>query len=164
MKIGDTVSVIDEDLSGEITSVHGNTVVIRDEFGFTHKIQKSKIVERNASLYENVSNVEKSIHEKSVSKKHNRNHKVVDLHFENLVENPKDYESFERLLIQKDALIAAFDFCRENNLKKLEIIHGIGDGVLQNMVHDFLVGQTDIEFDDHDFFYHQRGSVLVKFR
>ena len=55
-------------------------------------------------------------------------------------------------------------FCRANNLKKLEIIHGIGDGVLQRMVHDYLVGQTNLEFDDHDFFYHQRGSVMVTLR
>ncbi|MGZ5273790.1 MAG: hypothetical protein ACXWCA_05710 [Kaistella sp.] len=43
-------------------------------------------------------------------------------------------------------------------------MHGIGDGVLQRMVHDYLVGQTNLEFDDHDFFYHQRGSVMVTLR
>lgn len=164
MKIGDKVSVIDEDLSGEITSVHPNKIVFRDEFGFTHQYPKEKLVQRNASIYENIQSVQKEEPKKNTSKKHNRNHKVVDLHFENLVKNPNDFDSFERLLKQKEELISAFDFCRENNLKKLEIVHGIGDGVVQNMVHDFLSGQTDLEFDDHDFFHHHRGSILIKFR
>ena len=83
---------------------------------------------------------------------------------QNLVKNPADYDAFERIFIQKEKLEETIAFCRNNNLKKLEIIHGIGDGVLQRMVHDYLVGQTNLEFDDDDFFYHQRGSGMVTLR
>lgn len=44
MKIGDKVSVIDEDLKGNITSVHGENIVFRDEFGFTHQYSKHQLV------------------------------------------------------------------------------------------------------------------------
>ena len=37
MKIGDKVSVVDEDLNGIITSVKGNIVVFKDEYGFTYQ-------------------------------------------------------------------------------------------------------------------------------
>jgi hypothetical protein len=40
MKIGDKVSVVDEDLSGVVTSVKGNIVVFKDEYGFTHQYPK----------------------------------------------------------------------------------------------------------------------------
>ena len=164
MKIGDQVSVIDEDLKGTVTSVKGDLVVIKDDHGFTHQYQKSKVVLQITELYDQIKTVHKKETSKSVSKKHNKKHLVLDLHFEKLVKNPQDYDSFERLFIQKEKLIETVDFCRKNNLKKLEIIHGIGDGVLQKMVHDYLVGQTNIEFEESDFFYHSTGNVVVRFR
>ena len=64
---------------------------------------------------------------------------------------------------QSEKLIEKLEYCRSNNMKKLNIIHGIGDGVLQNMVHEVLQGFTGIEYEDHDFFYHSTGNVLVTF-
>lgn len=164
MKIGDLVSAIDENLKGIITSVKGDTVVFKDEHGFTHQFKKNQVVLQNPAIYEEVKAVRKPEITKPVSKKHNRKHLVLDLHFENLVKNPAGYDAFERIFMQKEKLMETLAFCRRNNLKKLEIIHGIGDGVLQKMVYDYLNGQTNIEFDDHDFFYHQRGSVMVTLR
>ena len=164
MKPGDKISVIDDNLKGTITSVHGEVVVFRDEHGFTHKEKREKLVVQDPEIYTQMPTVIKHETARPLSKKHNRKHLVLDLHFENLVNNPGDYDAFERIFIQKEKLEETVAFCRSNNLKKLEIIHGIGDGVLQHMVHDYLVGQTNLEFDDHDFFYHQRGSVVVTLR
>ena len=164
MKIGDQVSVIDEDLKGTVTSVKGDLVVIKDEHGFTHQYQKSKVVLQITELYDQIKTVHKKETSKPVSKKHNKNHWVLDLHFENLVKNPSEYDSFERLFIQKQKLMETVEFCRKNKLKQLEIIHGIGEGVLQKMVYDYLVGQTNIEFEESDFFYHSTGNVVVRFR
>lgn len=164
MKIGEKVSVIDDDLKGIITSVKGETIVFKDEHGFTHQFNKTKLVLQNPSIYENLKPFQKTETSKSISKKHNKKHLVLDLHFENLVKNPNDYDSFNRIFIQKEKLREMMDFCRKNNLKKLEIIHGIGDGILQKMVYDYLLGQTDIEFEDQNLFYHSSGSVMVNFK
>ncbi len=164
MKIGDKVSVIDEDLKGIVTSVKDKTVVFKDEYGFIHQFKKEKLVLQNPSIYENLKPIQKPEIPKPSSKKHNKKHLVLDLHFENLVKNPSDYDAFERLFMQKEKLMETMDFCRKNNLKKLEIIHGIGDGVLQKMVHDYLSGQTNIEFEAENIFYHSSGSVLVDFK
>lgn len=161
MKIGDKVSAVDDNLKGIVTSVKGGMISFEDEHGFTHRFEESKLVMQNPALYDHSPTVLKPEIPKSKSKKHNKKHLVLDLHFENLVKNPADYDAFERLFIQREKLVETVSFCRKNNLKKLEIIHGIGDGVLQKMVHDYLLGQTNIEFDDHDFFYHQTGSVMV---
>lgn len=59
MKIGDKVSVVDEDLSGVVTSVKGNIVVFKDEYGFTHQYPKEKLVPKDADLYENIRIVKK---------------------------------------------------------------------------------------------------------
>lgn len=164
MKTGDKISLIDDSLKGTIISVKGEVVVFKDEHGFTHQEKKEKLVLQDPEIYGQVPTVIKKEISAPRSKKHNRKHMVLDLHFENLVKNPSDYNAFERIFIQKEKLEETIGFCRKNNLKKLEIIHGIGDGVLQRMVHDYLTGQTNLEFDDHDFFYHQRGSVMVTLR
>ncbi len=164
MKIGDKVSVIDDDLEGTVTSVHGETVVFADEHGFTHKLSKEKLVIRNQSLYENIRVEKKYEHNKKLSKKHSKNHMVLDLHFEKLVDNPLAYESFERLFIQKEKLIETLDFCRKNNLKKMEIIHGLGDGTLQKMVYDVLESQIGLDFHNKEILHHQSGSVIVNFK
>ncbi|WOC51313.1 DNA mismatch repair protein [Bergeyella porcorum] len=163
MKIGDSVSVIDEDLSGVITSVHGDTVVFKDEHGFTHRVAVSQIVQRNADWYDNIQKVEKFKEYKPKSKKHQRNHFVLDLHFEKLVDTPLDYDGFERLFIQKEKLLEALAFCRKNRLKKMEIIHGLGDGTLQKMVIDTLESQLGLDFYNKEILHHQSGAIMVEF-
>ncbi len=161
MKIGDKVAVIDEDLSGTVTSVHGKKIVFMDEHGFNHQFSMEKLVLQNPDLYENINVIQKKEKSNPVSKKHKKNALVLDLHFEKLVKNPKEYDGFERLFIQKEKLLETLEFCRKNNLKNLEIIHGIGDGTLQKMVYDVLESQTGLEFHNKEILHHQSGTVFV---
>jgi len=163
MKIGDKVSVVDEDLTGVVTSVNGNIVVFKDDYGFTYQYPKEKLVPKNTDLYENIKVVKKPEPQKNISKKHQKNQLVLDLHFHNLVKNPNDYDSFERLFIQKEKLMEVIAFCRKNNLKRLEIVHGIGDGVLQRMVFDVLESQSNLDFYNKDILHDQSGAVMVEF-
>ena len=163
MRIGDQISVLDENLSGIITSVNGNIVVFKDEYGFTYQYPKEKLVPKNASIYENIEVIRKAEPRKVISKKHDKNPLILDLHFHNLVKNPTDYDSFERLFIQKEKLIETISFCRKNHLKRLEIVHGIGDGVLQKMVWDILESQTNLDFYNKEILHHQSGAIMVEF-
>ena len=163
MKIGNKVSVVDEDLSGIVTSVNGNIVVFKDEYGFTHQYPKEKLVPKDIDLYENIRVEKKAEPKKVISKKHQKNHMVLDLHFHNLVKNPGDYDSFERLFIQKEKLMEVLSFCRKHHLKRLEIVHGIGDGTLQRMVWNVLESQTDIDFYNKEILHHQSGAVMIEF-
>ena len=87
----------------------------------------------------------------------------MELSFAGIPLNPLIPDAFERLMIQKENLLETIDFCRKNHIKNLEIIHGIGDGVLQKMVYDILEGLSNVEYDEHGFFYHESGRVEVKF-
>ena len=163
MKIGDRVSVVDEDLSGVITSVKGNIVVFKDEYGFTYQYPKEKLVPKISEFYENIKVVRKAEPKKATSKAHQKSPMILDLHFHHLVKNPNDYDSYERLFIQKEKLVETLNFCRKHHLKRLEIVHGIGDGVLQRMVHDTLESQTNIDFYNKEILHHQSGAVMVEF-
>lgn len=163
MKIGDKVSVIDENLSGTITSVHGEKVVFADEHGFMHQYLSSKLVLQHSGIYDEMDIEQKFEISAPKSRRHAKNHFVLDLHFELLVDQPESYDSFERLFIQKEKLVKTLEFCKKNKIKKLEIIHGIGDGTLQKMVNDVLESQTNLEFHHNAVLQHQSGSVTVFF-
>ena len=163
MKIGDLVSVVDDNLKGKITMMKGTKVTIEDEHGFPYDYESNQLVLQNAEIYKQLTTVQKEELSKPISKKHDKNPFILDLHFEHLVKNPRDYNSFERLFIQKEKLLSTLDYCRKNSLKKLEIIHGIGDGVLQQMVHEVLESQTNLEFHNKEILHHQAGTVLVYF-
>ena len=164
MKLGDSVSVIDDQLKGKIISVKGKKVTIEDEHGFPYEYDAEELVVQQAEIYNQIETIRKEESSKPISKKHDKKPLVLDLHFEHLVKSPNDYNSFERLFRQKEKLLTTIEFCRKNNLKKLEIIHGIGDGVLQKMVHDVLESQTNLEFQNKEILHHQSGTVLVYFR
>lgn len=162
MKIGDTVAVIDEPLVGTISAIHHDQITLIDAEGFAHRYPKHLLVPHQ-DVYDQAPIIPKAEPQPTRSKK-TKKHLVLDLHFDQLVEHPQDYDSFERLLIQREKLEDTLEFCRTHRIKKLEIIHGIGDGVLQKMVYEVLRNKTDIEFDDGGFFYHQQGSVWVEWR
>lgn len=168
MKIGDWVSVINDDLNGKIKSIQNDCVIIIDSYGFSHQYSKKDLIVRNQEFYENNLHTEgkydKISREKPNKSRSHQSHLILDLHFDKLVNNPHQYDSFERFFIQKEKLIETLEFCRENKIRKLEIVHGIGDGILQKMVYDILRTQTNMEFEEHEFFYHQSGSVLVVFK
>ncbi|WP_226063948.1 Smr/MutS family protein [Kaistella polysaccharea] len=164
MNIGDSVSVIDDNLKGKITSIQGNKVIIEDVHGFSYEYNASELVLQNAEIYHQIKTVQKVERSKPTSKKHDKSPFILDLHFEKVSKGSSKIDPFERLFLQKEKLLNTLDYCRKNNLKKLEIIHGIGDGVLQQMVYEVLESQANLEFHNKEILHHQSGTVLVYFR
>lgn len=164
MKIGDRVAVVDDQVKGIIRSLQGTRVTLEDEHGFTYEYGRNEVVLQNAALYEQVPVVRKKEATALKSQKHLSKPFVLDLHFERLVPNTRQYDAAERLFLQRKKLLETINYCRQNHLKRLEIIHGIGDGVLQEMVHDVLESQAHLEFHNKEILHHQSGAVLVYFR
>lgn len=161
MKAGDKVSVLNDNLRGTVIKVHKNLITIEDEYGFEHTYKPTDLVPAETDLYSSKPIVVKPEPKKNISKKNKIPELILDLHFEQLVNNPSDYDSWERLFIQKQRLQETIAFCRKNHIKRLEIIHGIGDGVLQEMVFDVLRGEVGLEYEDGNFFRHQSGATTV---
>ena len=163
MKIGDKVSVIDEDLEGTLVSVKDKMAVFEDSHGFRHEYPLAQLVLRENLIYDEVPLTKKEETKKNISQKHQKNAMKIDLHFDQLVKNPNEYDSWERLFIQKERLMEVLDFCKANKIKRLEVIHGLGEGVLQELVYEVLRGYAEIEFEENEFFKHQSASVEVVF-
>lgn len=163
MKIGDKVSLIDDDLKGKIISMTHYTVEIEDDHGFTYSVKKEKVIPVIETFYNHIKVTPKEEPRKIKSKKHNKDAYVIDLHFEVLAKNTKSIDATERLFMQKEKLISNLEFCRTHRIKRVKIIHGIGDGFLQKMVHDVVSGLPNVEYDEHHFFLHQSGALDLIF-
>lgn len=164
MKIGDKVSVIDENLRGTVTSVRAGHVSFEDEHGFAYTYPAKQLAPVLENLYQNVPVEKKQEDSRKTSKKHNKKPFILDLHFEKLVSDPSLYDSYERVFIQRQKLLETLEYCRKNHLKHLEVVHGIGDGVLQQTVWEVLEAQTGLEFYNKEILHHQSGAVIVHLR
>ncbi|MFC6267323.1 Smr/MutS family protein [Frigoriflavimonas asaccharolytica] len=164
MKIGDSISYLNENKTGKIIGLAINSVDVLDEFGFKETLSLNEIVLRDQDFYSKIHIEKKPETSKIKSKKNNSIIKILDLHFHLLVKNPTAYSPQARLQIQKEALLEMLDYCKKNPIKKLNIIHGIGDGTLQAMVFDLLKGYTNLEYEDENIFHQSSGSVMVTFR
>jgi len=164
MKIGDSISYLNEKKTGTVVATHKNNATILDEYGFTEEVGLNEIVLRDDTLYTKTPIERKVEGFKIKSKKKTTATRTLDLHFHLLVKNPNAYSAQARLEIQKENLLEMLEYCRKNPIKKLNIIHGIGEGILQNMVFDVLDGFAGIEYEDQNIFHHSSGNVEVTFR
>lgn len=164
MKIGDSISYLNENKTGIVVAINKNLVEILDEYGFTEEVAPNEIVLRDDSLYSKISTEKKDESTKIKSKKKSTATRTLDLHFHLLVKNPNAHSAQARLEIQKENLLEMLEYCRKNPIKKLNIIHGIGDGILQTMVFDVLNGFAGIEYEDQNIFHQSSGNVEVTFR
>ena len=164
MKAGDSISFINEDKRGTVVSMKAKTAVILDEFGFKETVELAEIIARDEHFYAEISVVKKEEPKTLHSKKNGKASLILDLHFQLLVKKSTGYTAQERLEIQREKLLNTMEYCRKNPIKTLNIIHGIGDGVLQKMVFDVLEGIAGIQYEDQNLFHESSGNVEVTFR
>lgn len=162
MKIGDKVSVLDEDLEGKVISIKNGMVNFEDEYGFLHQYPLEKLVSKDENFYEEIEikSEKEKIHPKW--RKQNQTIEILDLHFDKIKEKTSA-DGFERLLIQKEKLIKTLEYCRKHKIRKLKIIHGIGDGIVQGMVVEILKSSTGIDFYHTEILPEQSGAIMVEF-
>jgi hypothetical protein len=88
----------------------------------------------------------------------------IDLHIHELMEDPGNLENYEILEFQKSFLIRCLDSAMAANYRKLTVIHGVGNGVLKNVVLDILKKNEGIRFFDAPMHKYGAGAVDVFLR
>lgn len=142
MKKGDTVSAIDEPISGIVISVEGDSILIETEDGFPMKFQKKELIVEGTLLKKNIAtkNMAAMIAENEIipkKKKHipkPKERKIppmeVDLHIHKLTGATR-LSNYEMLNIQLDTAKRQLDFAISKRIPKVVFIHGVGQGVLK---------------------------------
>ncbi|MGB5394308.1 MAG: DNA mismatch repair protein MutS [Lutimonas sp.] len=140
-KIGDTVAVVDEDLSGKIVQIDLDQISFRsqDDFIFTYSknelVLKEKLPAQILFQDENKFRADKiEIKRKTaLSKKMLKKAPSleVDLHIEKIIDHYRQLDNYQILEKQLDFAKHKIEFAQRKNIKKIVFIHGVGAGVLK---------------------------------
>lgn len=171
MKKGDTVSVIDEDVTGVVEKIKGMEAWVSVD-GFLLKYLKSDLVVETPFINEAFrgQDVRKVLKEKEVAKppkvKSRKKKKEVplmeiDLHVQQLVSSTKGLSNHDMLNLQLDTARRRLEHAITNRIPRLVFIHGVGEGVLR-MELEYLFGRYDeVGFYDADYRKYGAGATEV---
>lgn len=176
LKVGDKIVFMNESGGGIIKSInHIGKYIVEDENGFDKSYFTNEIAQVFNEDYKiDESNVnhnkdEASISAKTVIVKSERTGSrkqidiwEIDLHIEELVESHRNLSNFEIMKIQMGELKSILNNARAKRVRKLVIIHGVGEGVLKSEVRSFLHEQTGLNFYDADFREYGKGATAVE--
>lgn len=174
-KIGDTVDVLDDALSGVVRSIYGHTITIETDEGFELDFTASELVKvKSATLRNDAFNTE-SIQEvlsQKASKKRKQTPKVkakdrnepmmeVDLHLHHLVDNERGMTNYDKLNIQVDTARHKLDFAIKKRIQKIVFIHGVGEGVLKMELETLFSRYDNIKYYEADYKKYGLGATEV---
>ena len=174
MKIGDKVSVLDEDVSGKIIAVIGDVITIIDTDGFEAQYAKKELVTDNFTVSEfemtphNISDIisekqsKKNTNSKRIKPKvRNLPPMVVDLHIHQLISKSKGLNNFEMLTIQLDEAKRQLNFAISKKIQRIVFIHGVGEGVLRIELEYLFKRYENLKFYDADYQKYGVGATEV---
>ena len=165
-RIGDEVSILDNNLNGKIISLTSYKAIIIDKYGFEEEYPLNKLVlvskeeEYETSFSDIPFNKEKEIITKYSKKNISREVKEIDLHMENLSENTRGMTNHEIVMYQLNAVEKALRSTDKRRFHKIVFIHGIGQGKLRYEL-EILLKEKKIYFQDASFKTYGRGAIEV---
>ncbi len=167
MKIGKTIKFLNEKGTAVVKELRQHTVVVEDEFGFLRECAYSEILTDEATLKVSQIEVPANVIEASpktnlVKTKKEEKVIVIDLHFGQLVDYPKQYTASEKLNIQLNIAKEALQKHRKPQ-QKIILIHGKGKGVLEQEVLKILENTARIKYKEADFNRYKLGAKEIEF-
>jgi hypothetical protein len=174
MKIGDTVSVLDEALTGTVIAIHSGDITIETEDGFELAYAENELVIMDNSISKkdlHPSNIKAIISEKETKKNRNsirikpKERKLppmeVDLHIHQLTSNEKGMDPHDKLNLQMDAAKRQLDFAISKKIQRIVFIHGVGEGVLRAELEYLFRRYDNVSYNDADYKKYGRGATEV---
>lgn len=138
--------------------------ILKDDFAKTEKVEakiNEALIEHLKFIKEFKDHAKQSKSSKLASK---LQEKEVDLHIEELVENPGNLSSYEMLNIQLERVEKEIDQAFLNQTKKLIFIHGVGNGRLRQEIAEILKDTDGVTFHDASYKEYGYGATQVNFK
>ncbi len=155
IKIGDRVSLLDENVKGTVFSISGDEIVIIDSDGFERLCQKNELIIYDTELIlDSSSNTEFPKNKAFKQKKKVANPNVIDLHSKNKYVNPN-----EILNNQLTVFRAQLNRAIRARKPKLIFIHGEGEGILRKNIEQLLFKN---KITSSDAPYHEFGHGAIE--
>lgn len=173
LKIGDLVSVLDEAISGVITKISEETIVIETEDGFDMEFSPTEVIKEKpltSRLFSNI-DLDTVITEKEQSQKR-KSVKVkpkerslpameVDLHIQQITTSHKHMNNFDMLNLQLDTARHKLEFAIKKRIQKVVFIHGVGEGVLKTELEYLFSRYENVKYYPADYQKYGLGATEV---
>lgn len=175
-KKGDSVLVLDDELSGIIKNITNNIITIETSDGFLLNFESSElIINQNGQALKRDAFTHKSLGVVMIEKETNQTRKQVrtklksryepimevDLHINQLVASTKTMSNHDMLTLQIETAKRQLDFAIKKRIQKLVFIHGVGEGVLKLEL-EYLLGTYDnVKFYDANHQQYGLGATEV---
>lgn len=88
----------------------------------------------------------------------------IDLHIEELIDSHVGMSNFEILSKQLKEFKAFYKKAKSKRIRKIVVIHGVGEGVLKEEIRSYLHKQEGIEYYDADYREYGKGATAVELR
>jgi hypothetical protein len=175
--INEKVLFLREKGSGVIKSIDKNGLYyVEDEHGFEYKMNQNDLIKIQVIAHEISFENQDLINQKisdpiklsSIKKELKTGYRKpldvweIDLHIENIIEEFENKSNNELLNIQLKELKTFFQRAQAKRIRKLIVIHGVGQGVLREEVRLFLSKLEGVKFYDADFRTYGRGATEVE--
>ena len=173
-KKGDQVSILDDDLSGTVSLIRGDFVIVITNDGFEMEFERSELVlvDNSFTARDLVPNdISKILSEKAVGKykklkrvkpkERNLPTMEVDLHIHQLVPKTKGMDNYDMLTLQIDTAKRQLEFAIKKRIQRIVFIHGVGEGVLRAELEYLFRQYGNLQFNDADYKKYGRGATEV---
>jgi len=175
-KVNDQVMVTDEDLTGVIKKIEGNTISIETEDGFLLSFKSEELIRQNSDksikhqLFSNA-DIDSVIAEKELPKRKQPKRispkdrfeptMEVDLHIHQLVKSSRGMSNHDMLSLQLDTAKHKLEYAISKRIQKIVFIHGVGEGVLKIEL-EYLFGRyNNVKFYDANYQKYGLGATEV---
>ena len=168
-KIGDIVSVLDENLKGKVVKISAYKITIEDEDGFETEYPKNKIVacfdldNLNIQLDKIIAEKEAPFENLQSKAKLEKLNIEIDLHIHELTDHSKYLTNFEMLCLQLDTAKNSLKKANPKKVNTITFIHGIGKGRLKKELEDFLKREQYI-FYPGKYAEYGMGAITVELK
>ena len=169
-KIGDVVQFVNETGTGTIVRFISDTrVVVEDEDEFEVEYALAEIVPLTSyDDYDDLSSArpkESAVTLAAPIKKDKNEHFLeIDLHIHELLENWRHMSNHEIVQYQMDTFRTWMERAREDRIRKIVFIHGVGEGKLRYEIQNRLRHYAGVDFHDGKYKDYGYGATEVYFR
>lgn len=160
--VGDTVAYLNTTGTGTVREVKGVEVLVADENGFDNWHHERELVIRKRMEVGEVPQKDSPRPATTGNKPLRPGTYEKDLHFPSLVDFPKNYTNRQMLDIQVNAARNAIDHARRSGIKKVILIHGVGEGILREEIHRMLERMDKLQFYDASYDKYGSGATEVE--
>lgn len=171
-QIGQKVAVLDDVLEGEVVSVNGNIIAIRDPEGMLFNFEANELVilEARQSELSKFSDINHPLlKQKMMSVKKKKSAFItekkevileVDLHINQLTKSTRGMDNFDMLTMQLNTARNKVEYAIQKRISKLVFIHGVGAGVLKSEL-NYLLNKYPVKYYNASYKKYGLGATEV---